>query len=144
MAQSEGGARTYKKVSSDTVQLKRIPVKKSGSAVKKKPANKKPSAPKVKKVKVDSIVYTPRQYVLGERVIMPGDSGRDVRAMAKILVNKLYIDEASLIYTSGGGVLYEGELVKAVKHFQEFNGFYVDGIVGQDLIKALRKRKTKY
>jgi murein L,D-transpeptidase YcbB/YkuD len=90
---------------------------------------------------VDSLKALPKNYYLGERVIMKGDSGRDVRAMAKILINKLYIDEASLVYTAGDGVLYDGDLVRAVKHFQEFNGMYPDGIVGKETIKALRKRK---
>ena len=52
----------------------------------------------------------------------------------------LVIDEADLIYTHDGGVVYKGELVRAVKHFQEFHGFYVDGIIGSALIKALRKK----
>ena len=91
--------------------------------------------------KVDSVKYEPRMYCLGERVIMQGDSGRDVRNVADILVKKLYFDEDSIVYTKGGGVLYDGDLVRAVKHFQEFNGFYPDGIITRELIKALRKRK---
>ena len=72
---------------------------------------------------------------------MRGDSGADVRNVARILVRKLYMDEDSIIYTSDGGVLYDGELVRAVMRFQNLNGFYEDGIIGYELIKALRKRK---
>ena len=72
---------------------------------------------------------------------MRGDSGADVRNVARILVNKLYMDEDSIIYTNGNDVLYDGELVKAVMRFQRLNGFYEDGIIGYEIIKALRKRK---
>lgn len=51
------------------------------------------------------------------------------------------MDEDSIIYTESGEVLYDGELVKAVMRFQRLNDFYEDGIVGYELIKALRKRK---
>lgn len=118
-------------------QVKKQPKKSSGkSAVVKK--TEKPAA---KSVKIDSVQYTPRNYTLGERVIMPGDSGRDVRNVANILVKKLYIDETEVVYTADGGVLYNDALQRAVKHFQEFNGFYPDGIIGNAVVKALRKRK---
>ena len=118
-------------------QTKKQPKKSSGkSAVVKK--TEKPAA---KSVKIDSVQYTPRNYTLGERVIMPGDSGRDVRNVANILVKKLYIDETEVVYTTDGGVLYNDALQRAVKHFQEFNGFYPDGIIGNAVVKALRKRK---
>jgi hypothetical protein len=141
LAQSSGmatGVRSYKKIVADTMRMRVAgagPVKKAAVAGSVKPRVKR-SAPKI-----DSLSITPRVYVLGERMILLGDSGRDVRSVAKILINKLYIDEESLTYTAGGGVLYDEKLQRAVKHFQEFNGFYPDGIIGQDLIKALRKRK---
>ena len=118
-------------------QAKKQPKKSSGkSAVVKK--TEKTAA---KSVKIDSVQYAPRNYTLGERVIMPGDSGRDVRNVANILVKKLYIDETEVVYTADGGVLYNDALQRAVKHFQEFNGFYPDGIIGNAVVKALRKRK---
>lgn len=113
-------------------------------------AGKTPSKPvsasvdkkvKASSSKVDSVKYEPRVYRLGERVIMEGDSGNDVKSVARILVKKLYFDEDSIIYTKDGAVVYDGDLVRAVKHFQEFNGFYPDGIIGRELIKALRRRK---
>ena len=125
---AEVQGRVYRKVSGDSLQLRTRAKSKSG--VKKGTA------------KIDSLQYSPRQYMLGERVIMRGDSGRDVRSLANILIKKLYMDEAGVVYTSGGGVLYEGELVKAVIRFQRLNGFHEDGIVGKELIKALRKRTT--
>ena len=126
---------TYKKSATVGVKVKREKAKNERKVcVAKKTKRKKVAV-------VDSLKALPKNYYLGERVIMKGDSGRDVRAMAKILINKLYIDEASLVYTAGDGVLYDGELVRAVKHFQEFNGMYPDGIVGKETIKALRKRK---
>ena len=118
-------------------QTKKQPKKSSGKSA----VVKKTEKPAVKSVKIDSVQYTPRNYTLGERVIMPGDSGRDVRNVANILVKKLYIDETEVVYTADGGVLYNDALQRAVKHFQEFNGFYPDGIIGNAVVKALRKRK---
>ena len=128
--------KVYKKVSGDSLRLrsnaKAIGIKSVDSSAK--------HVAKPKKVKVDSLQYSPRQYLLGERVIMRGDSGRDVRSLANMLVKKLYMDEGDIVYTADDGVLYDGELFKAVIRFQRLNGFYEDGIVGRELIKALRKR----
>lgn len=138
-------SRSYRKVSGDTVRLRPSVVERMEKEVKKKAKaeakKEKARKPRVKKSPVDSVRYVPRSYTLGERVIMPGDSGRDVLSVAKILVKKIYLDEADIIYTSDGGAVYDGAMIKAVLLFQEFNGFYKDGIIGQELIKALRKRK---
>lgn len=144
----KGVAMEYRKVSGDSVRLRKSKVvkKKKRSAAKgDKKKSKKAVAKKsasVKKNKVDSVAYKPMKYSLGDRVIMPGDSGSDVRSVADILVKKLYMDEALIKYTEDGGVVYEGELVRALKYFQEFNGLYPDGIIGSDVIKALKKRKN--
>lgn len=142
----------YRKVSGEEVRLREDKKEKEPGAKKKKEKRKKKG--KSKKgassgsrsgkraaAKVDSLAYEQVRYSLGDRVIMVGDSGRDVRSVARILVKKLYMTEDSVIYTQDGGVRYEGDIVRAIKHFQEFNGFYPDGIIGHDLIKALRKRK---
>lgn len=140
---SNGGVRSYKKIHRDTtfsttaVGNDSLPVKTKSTTS----SSGKRRAAKSKTVKIDSLSYVPKSYMLGERVIMPGDSGRDVRSVARILVNKIYIDESELKYTADGGVVYEGRLVEALKHFQEFNGLRADGIIGQAVIKALRKRK---
>lgn len=144
----KGVAMEYRKVSGDSVRLRKSKVvkKKKRSAAKgDKKKSKKAVAKKsarVKKNKVDSVAYKPMKYSLGDRVIIPGDSGHDVRSVADILVKKLYMDEALIKYTEDGGVVYEGELVRALKYFQEFNGLYPDGIIGSDVIKALKKRKN--
>lgn len=130
---------SYKKMVRDSV---RVPVNSKGKPTVKRVQKKGVRrARKNSSVEIDSIRKEVKQYYLGERVIMRGDSGRDVREVAKILVNKLYISESEIIYTSDGGVLYDGALVRAVKHFQEFNGFHPDGMIGMTLIKALRKKK---
>ena len=158
-----GTTRSYRKVSGDSQRLrtdngkqkkqsskqsskKKKQVKKQAKKQPKKSSGKsavvkKTEKPAAKSVKIDSVQYTPRNYTLGERVIMPGDSGRDVRNVANILVKKLYIDETEVVYTADGGVLYNDALQRAVKHFQEFNGFYPDGIIGNAVVKALRKRQ---
>lgn len=114
------------------------------SSVKRSSSRVVPSKKRVGNVaspKVDSLRYEPVKYRLGDRMIMRGDSGMDVRNVARILVKKLYIGEDSIIYTKDGGVLYDGDLVRAVKHFQEFNGLYPDGIISSEVVKALRRRK---
>lgn len=137
--------RSYKRVSGDSVRLRPSVVERMEKEAKKKAKveakKEKTRKPRVKKSPVDSVRYAPRSYTLGERVIMPGDSGRDVLSVAKILVKKIYLDEADIIYTSDGGAVYDGAMIKAILLFQEFNGFYKDGIIGHELIKALRKRK---
>ena len=142
----------YRKVSGEEVRLREDKKEKEKAGKKKKTKSvkgKKKSKPKAKTkankkggTKVDSLVYEPVRHSLGDRVIMLGDSGCDVRSVARILVKKLYMTEDSIIYTQDGGVRYEGDMVRAIKHFQEFNGFYPDGIIGHDLIKALRKKKN--
>lgn len=146
----------YRRVKEDTLRVRKsklLPKKKrkSSAAVSdsvkgknKKKTSKKTVAGKRSKNKVqktDSVMFESPVYRLGDRIIMRGDSGADVRNVARILVKKIYMDEDSIIYTRNGDVLYEGELVEAVKRFQRLNGFYDDGIIGRDLIKALRKRK---
>ena len=140
-----GNSRTYKKVSGDTLRLRPSVVEKMEKEKKRKAKAEakaaKAKTPRVKKSPVDSVQYVPRKYTLGERVIMRGDSGHDVLSVAKILVKKLYLDEADIIYTPDGGAVYDGAMVKAILLFQEFNDFYEDGIIGRELIKALRKKK---
>ena len=38
-------------------------------------------------------------------------------------------------------VLYEGEIVRALRLFQQVSGMHGDGIVGKTTLKALRRRK---
>lgn len=136
------GARRFRKASADSVYLRPSVVKKQQKEAERKlKSASKEVKPRVKKSAVDSVRFTPRRYALGERVIMPGDTGHDVKSVAKILVKKLYIDEAELKYTADGAVVYDAAMQRAVKHFQEFNGFYADGIIGQSVIKALRRKK---
>ena len=89
--------------------------------------------------RVDSLSYTARQYAFGERVIMRGDSGKDVRKLAEILVNNLYVDERALLYNEAGEVVYDGELLQGVIRFQRLNGHYPDGIVGRELIRIFKR-----
>ena len=101
----------------------------------------KKEALKVAKESKGRIEYTGRKYRLGERIIMRGDSGNDVKSLANILVEKLYLDEKDIIYTADGGVLYEGEIVRALRLFQQVSGMHGDGIVGKTTLKALRRRE---
>ncbi|MBR3611994.1 MAG: hypothetical protein IKL54_01720 [Bacteroidaceae bacterium] len=136
----------FRKMPADTVVAKRQPkssakkkrtTAKSGSVKKK--AVKKSVKPKQVKQKNDSVKYTPLRYSLGDRVLMRGDSGADVKKLAEIMVRHLYMEETAVPYTKSGQVLYDGELLRAVKLFQKVSGLYDDGIVGETTIKALRK-----
>lgn len=110
-----------------------------GRAAKSKTKKTKKDTTKV--VKPKRVAYSGYRYRLGERVIMRGDSGNDVKAIANILVKKLFLEEKDIIHTADGGVLYDGEIVRAIKLFQKVSGIYDDGIVGKPTLKALRRRK---
>ena len=121
-------------------QKKKEGKKKRSEKVQPERKQRKKEAAKVSPKK-GQIKYTGRKYRLGERIIMRGDSGNDVRSMARILVDKLYLDEKDIIYTADGGVLYDGEIIRALRLFQKVSGIYDDGIVWMSTVKALRKRK---
>lgn len=120
-------------------KVKKTTSKKNKSAkTRRKKSVKKDTATVVKRKK--SVPYTGRKYRLGERIIMRGDSGNDVKAVANILIKKLFLEEKNLIYAADGGVIYDGEIVRAVKLFQKVSGIFDDGIIGTPTLKALRKR----
>ncbi len=119
-------------------EVKKSSAKKKSQAKKKKSPAKKKSAKVKKEKKPAGIVYKEKRYRLGERVIMRGDSGADVKSLANMLVKKLFLDENDIIYTKNG-VLYEGEIIRAVRSFQKISGLYEDGMVGTPTLKALRK-----
>ena len=82
-----------------------------------------------------------RRYKLGDRVIVRGDSGRDVRSVANVLVKKLYIEPEDVIPTFDGGALFDGKLYNALLRFQKDKGLPVNGRVTGEVVKELRKRK---
>lgn len=120
--------------------------KKTGRSVarkaKAKPVKNNKDTATVRKNK-SKVVFEGTKYRLGDRVIMRGDSGTDVKSLANILVKKLFLDENDIIYTSDGGALYDGAIIKAVRSFQKVSGIYEDGTVATTTLKALRKR-NKY
>lgn len=138
------GSRRYTRVAGDSVYLRRDvvspAVEPAGSEARAessvRPRRRRARA---EEQRVDSLSYTARRYALGDRVIMRGDSGADVRKLAEILVKNLYVDERLLQYNAAGDVLYEGELVEGVMRFQRVNGFYPDGIVGRELATVLKR-----
>ena len=118
--------------------VKKTEAKKKGATKKKKGTANKKTAKVKKEKKSEGIVYEEKRYRLGERVIMRGDSGADVKSLANMLVKKLFLDENDIIYTKNG-VLYDGEIIRAVRSFQKISGLYEDGMVGTPTLKALRK-----
>ena len=131
------------KKSDDKPAEKSSAEKRKGSSAKKR-ASSKPMGTNVKKrtLRNDSLNYAPR-YSMGDRVIMRGDSGADVRKVAEILVKNLFIDEKDVPYTATGEVLYDGELVRALKLFQKVEGLYEDGMISEPTFKKLRKRNAR-
>lgn len=134
-----GTSRTLTGRGSDAPSAKkRKPAKRAKKKTKTKKSVKKTKQAKPKKQAVTP--YAGVQYRLGDRVIMRGDSGVDVRSLANILIRRLFLDERDVLYTPGGKVLYDGAIIRAVRTFQKVSGIYEDGIVGTPTLKALRKR----
>lgn len=136
--------RRYSRVAGDSVYLRRdvvLPAVESSPDENGLQSSARPRRRRVRAEEegVDSLSYTARRYALGDRVIMRGDCGSDVRKLAEILVKNLYVDEHLLQYTAKGEVLYDGELVEGVKRFQRVNGYYPDGIVGRELARVLKR-----
>ena len=132
----------FKKMPADTVVAppeKPVKKKKPAKRVAKKKKQTGKKVVKTKSTKSDSVKYSEKRIYLGDRVIMRGDTGADVKKLAEIMVKNLYIDEKDVPYTKSGSVLYDGELLRAVRLFQKVSGLYGDGIVGETTIKALRK-----
>ena len=131
-------ARTYKKVSGDSVRLRASEAAKIDKQVKKTYAKIMQAN---HRARVKAARELARKYKLGDRVILRGDSGRDVRSVANILVKKLYIKAEDIVATFDNGALYDGALYKAVLRFQKDKGFSQDGVIDKELVKELRKRK---
>jgi murein L,D-transpeptidase YcbB/YkuD len=140
---ADGGAvltapRTYRKMSGDSVRLRA-----SVAADLEKQADK--VLAKILKAnqgaRRKAARELARKYRLGDRVIVRGDSGRDVRSVANALVKKLYIKAEDVVPTFDGGALLDGELYNALLRFQKDKGLPVDGRVEADDVKELRKRK---
>ncbi len=161
VSQSASAQFYQRKDSTARVLKSGITMEKKTSADVRKNEKKKPATNKKKKTtartsrkrvvaKKDTVVvrktknkieYTGVKYKLGDRVIMRGDSGADVRSLATMLVKRLFLDENDIIFTQDGGVLYDGAIIKAVRTFQKVSGLHEDGMVGSPTLKALRKRK---
>lgn len=132
--------RDVKEEQTDKGQKKRNTTKKRSKSSRKKDTVSKNDTV-VKQKKRAEVLYDGPKYRLGDRVIMQGDSGNDVKSLAKLLVRKLYLDENDIIYATDGSVKYEGEIIRAVRTFQKVAGLHSDGMVGTTTLKALRKRK---
>ena len=130
--------RTYKKVSGNTVRLRA-----SEAADIEKQADRLLARilQANHRARVNAARELARRYKLGDRVIVRGDSGRDVRSVANALVKKLYIDSEDVISTFDRGALLDGELYDALLRFQKDKKLPVDGRVTKDVVKELRKRK---
>ena len=130
--------RTYKKVSDQPVCLRASEVNEIEKLTRKVFAKIMQSNERARKKLARELA---RKYKLGERVIVRGDSGRDVRSVANALVKKLYINVEDVIPTFDNGALLDGELYDALLRFQKDKKLPADGRVTKDVVKELRKRK---
>lgn len=142
--QSQGGGvvltapRTYKKVSGDSVRLRPSKAVEIEKLAQKTMAKIVQGNERARRAAARELA---RKYKLGDRVIVRGDSGRDVRSVANALVKKLYIKPDEVIPTFDNGALMDGELYKALLRFQKDKGLPADGNVDKADVKELRKRK---
>ena len=143
-AQSQGGGvvltapRTYKKMSGDSVRLRPSKAAEIEKLAQKTMAKIVQGNERARRAAARELA---RKYKLGDRVIVRGDSGRDVRSVANALVKKLYIKPDEVVPTFDNGALMDGELYKALLRFQKDKGLPADGNVDKADVKELRKRK---
>ena len=143
-AQSQGDGvvltvpRTYKKMSGDSVRLRASKAAEIEKLAKKTLTKIVQANERTRRAAARELA---RKYKLGDRVIVRGDSGRDVRSVANILVKKLYINADDVIPTFDNGALYDGVLYEAVVEFQKRKGLPADGRVTGKVVKELRRRK---
>lgn len=130
--------RTYKKMSGNPITLRPGEADKIDKQTNKIYSKIMQANQRARKKAARELAY---KYKLGERVIIRGDSGRDVRSVANALLKKLYIKEDDIVHTSGGGVLYDGVLYDAMLRFQKDKGLPETGVIDKRVVKELRKRK---
>lgn len=130
--------RTYKKVSGDSIHLRASEAGKIEKQADKVFAKIVDANLKARKKAARELA---RKYKLGDRIIVRGDSGRDVRSVANALVKKLYINADDVITTFDNGALLDGKLYNALLRFQKDKGLPADGRVTTEVVKELRKRK---
>ena len=130
--------RTYKKVSGDSIRLRASEVAKLEKQTDKVFTKIVDANLKARKKAARELA---RKYKLGDRIIVRGDSGRDVRSVANALVKKLYIKTEDVTPTFDNGALMDGELYNALLRFQKDKGLPADGRVTTEVVKELRKRK---
>lgn len=145
LAQSAGGGsavltapRTYRKMSGDSIRLRASVAAKMEKQADKVFGKIVDANQRARKKTARELA---RKYRLGDRIIVRGDSGRDVRSVANALVKKLYIKPEGIIKTYDGGALFDGELYNALLRFQKDKGLPVNGKVTTEVVKELRKRK---
>lgn len=130
--------RTYRKMSGDSIRLRASVALKMEKQADKVFAKIVDANMRARKKAARELA---RKYRLGDRVIVRGDSGRDVRSVANALVKKLYIKAEDVTPTFDNGALMDGELYNALLRFQKDKGLPADGRVTTEVVKELRKRK---
>ena len=78
---------------------------------------------------------------IGERTILLGACGTDVKVLAALLVKHGYLAESDVITDAQGYTCCNEEMVTAIKKFQKEAGLNADGNAGAATIKALKNWK---
>ncbi|MBQ2127496.1 MAG: hypothetical protein II198_07540 [Bacteroidaceae bacterium] len=130
--------RSYKKVSGDSIRLRVTMARNIEKQAGKVFAKVMQANERARKKAARELA---RKYKLGDRIIVRGDSGRDVRSVANALVKKLYITPDKITLTYDNGALLDGALYNALLRFQKDKGLPVNGKVTKEVVKELRKRK---
>ena len=130
--------RSYKKVSGDSIRLRATMAYNIEKQAGKVFAKIIQANERARKKAARELA---RKYKLGDRIIVRGDSGRDVRSVANALVKKLYISPDKITPTFDNGALLDGALYNALLRFQKDKGLPVNGKVTKEVVKELRKRK---
>lgn len=130
--------RSYKKVSGDSIRLRVTMARNIEKQAGKVFAKVMQANERARKKAARELA---RKYRLGDRIIVRGDSGRDVRSVANALVKKLYITPDKITLTYDNGALLDGALYNALLRFQKDKGLPVNGKVTKEVVKELRKRK---
>lgn len=114
-----------------------IALRKDSKTKKNISSNRKKNNQKRTKTKNKTVKKTPLDYKFGQRIIKHGDIGNDVRCLAVLLVNHLYMNECDIVYVDTF-VAYEGKMIEAVKRVQTEYEIEASGIIDSLTYGALK------
>lgn len=94
------------------------------------------------KVRTRLVSAEERRFSLGDRVLVKGDVGSDVRDLGVLLKKLGFLDDAKIFYEEGYPV-YDAVFIRAVKAFQQASGLPVDGVCGKTTLQAISRNVAR-